>query len=748
MNKRKLTQLGFLGAALALHSSLAIAQDETVPAPAPAPAPAPEADSSGLGDLEALLGESVVTTASRSAERASTAPATVFTVTSSEMRTYGIRTVDEALDYLGLGVYTASARDYTSPSDVGAQGVLIRDRGRHILVMLDGHVMNSQSTGAVTIHEALGVPLEAINHLEVMLGAGSVMYGSNAMLAVINVVTKLPRDMKGLRAVAEFGSSMPTNDGKLRGPGHGNELGQRYRVGINGGFSLGDKIDLTIAAEWLQEFSSTYKIAPTTVPTVGVSFLPGQGTWGGAASHTLVAPSIVVGGRIGVFRILAQANSYRREMPLIGVFDQKGSEETQAALRLDIKNNWDLNDRISLGSRLYADQHRFSETSSYGEDYWCIDGQANGCQYRGSSRARWAGLEEQLNIDWHLDGKLTSTIGFDVRARDTLSYPADYRDLVTGQLSSVVPRPMSSRKGVLGALFAQQVWKPTEWLALNAGARLDSDTDFGSRVSPRLAATVEPGKGAAVRASYAEAFRGPTPYELDEFDPTYRLTPKSLAPEIARAAELEWQQRLAWVTFSLRGFASYYQNFIDARLPTQAEFDAALPRLSSTASLDLSNVNDNLATIRAYGGSSSVTLRSAQGLALGGTFNYAHSRRDGQKLTVMPVWFGNLRASYQPTQEGMAYALAARYAGSRRVAADLDVTDLFVSQQLDLRGTVTGPLLMKGLRFRASVGYAVNPWNPHAITIPDEMVGETRARFSPVSNRLFGFIGLEYAISP
>jgi hypothetical protein len=136
---------------------------------------APSVAGEDLGALEALLGESVVTTASRSAERASTAPSTVYAITSEELRTFGIRSIDEALGYLGLGVYTSSARDYSTGIDVGAQGVLLRDAGKHMLALLDGHVMNSQVYGGVSINEAFGVPLETIDHIEVMLGAGSVV---------------------------------------------------------------------------------------------------------------------------------------------------------------------------------------------------------------------------------------------------------------------------------------------------------------------------------------------------------------------------------------------------------------------------------------------------------------------------------------------------------------------------------------------------------------------------------------------
>jgi outer membrane cobalamin receptor len=119
--------------------------------------PAPASD---LSDLESLLGEEVVTTASRSAERSSTAPATVQIIDAATMRRYGIRSLDEALGLLGLGSFTAdTSGDYNTGVDTGFQGVLLRDRNRHVLVLVDGHVMNAQSTGETRLDVALGIPL-------------------------------------------------------------------------------------------------------------------------------------------------------------------------------------------------------------------------------------------------------------------------------------------------------------------------------------------------------------------------------------------------------------------------------------------------------------------------------------------------------------------------------------------------------------------------------------------------------------
>jgi outer membrane receptor for ferrienterochelin and colicins len=209
----------------------------------------PPSAAGALGDLESILGESVVTTASRSSERSSTAPSTVYTITSEELRIFGIRTFDEALSFLGVGVYTASVRDYSSGSDVGAQGVLIRDRGRHILALLDGHVMNSQVHGGVSINEALGVPLEAVDHVEVMLGAGSVMYGSNAMLLVVNIVTRNAREQRGLHATAELGLAAPSDGERIVGSRKDQSAGARYRVEAGAAATFGEHADLVINAE-------------------------------------------------------------------------------------------------------------------------------------------------------------------------------------------------------------------------------------------------------------------------------------------------------------------------------------------------------------------------------------------------------------------------------------------------------------------------------------------------------------------
>jgi outer membrane receptor protein involved in Fe transport len=698
-------------------------------------APAETADTSELGGLEAMLGESVVTTASRSAERTSTAPSTVYAISAEELRRFGIRTIDEALSFLGLGVYAASARDFVQGIDVGAQGVLLRDRGRHMLGLIDGHVMNSQVTGGVSINEAFGVPLEAINHIEVMLGAGSVMYGSNAMLLVVNVVTRRARDQQGLSAIAELGVAAP-HEGKSVVAGE--RVGRRFRTGVRGATKFGEHADLMISAEWLEDRSSSYSIGPAPAEDVyPVIIRPGETEWGGRAHHRMRAPSGLLSARYRSLRLIVQANHYERGMPLVAQFQDPRSREEQDAIRIDLRHSADLGTHATLASRLYADYHRFSENTSW-NGFACFPGQDSGCRFEMAANARWIGLEEQLVFDWFLDGVATTTLGFDLRARRSESMPATYRDLVTGERSTTVPTPHTERTDMLGAAFAQQVWKPSSWLTLNVGARLDEDDNYGGYLSPRVAVTLEPADGTSVRASYSEAFRGPSRYELDELDPVYRLAPGSLKPEVVRAFELEWQQRLSFATFSLRGFRSIYRDFIDTRPATAEEFAAAAPVLSPTADPSIAVVNDNLSTIRSIGVAPSIVLRLAHGLQAAGSFNYSHTRRDGEPLAVMPSVFGNSRMSWQVIPDGVTIAVAAIFSGKRKVISEAIPTDGTVDPQIDVRTTLSGPTGISNLQFRASLTYVHNSVLPYSVTPSDPLL------LFPVSSRLYGFVGLQY----
>jgi hypothetical protein len=351
-----------------------------VPAGLRAQANEPQPPAESLEDLETLLDQPVVTTASRAAEQVQTAPSAMFTITAEDIRTFGLRSIDEALDYLGVGMRVEKVRDYYTGIDVGAQGIMLRDSGRHLLVLLDGHVMNSQADGSVSLHEGLGVPLEAIDHIEVMLGAGSVMYGANAMIAVLNVVTRDAKREQGVHAVAELSLAPPSRvDGYAKLPGGEHDPGYHYRLGLGAAhtFNLGKlPASISVRAEWQQNLSQTYAVAK--IPGEELEVRPGETRWGGVASHGMQIPSTVVAMRLGDFTLRVHGARYERSMPLIALFDDQGAKEVRGAARADLSHSKQLSQAFSLTSRLYADYVRSSESSNWTSPWWCLPGQIDG----------------------------------------------------------------------------------------------------------------------------------------------------------------------------------------------------------------------------------------------------------------------------------------------------------------------------------------------------------------------------------
>ena len=76
---------------------------------------------------------------------AAPAPAVSTTISAEDLRRYGIRSLDEAINYLSLGMITENPLHSV---DIGARGVLLTaDFGNHVLLLIDGHVVNEQWDG-------------------------------------------------------------------------------------------------------------------------------------------------------------------------------------------------------------------------------------------------------------------------------------------------------------------------------------------------------------------------------------------------------------------------------------------------------------------------------------------------------------------------------------------------------------------------------------------------------------------------
>lgn len=669
-------------------------------------------------DLRSVLNQTVVTTASTSAEKASTAPATSVTLTAEDLRMYGIRSLDEAINFLSVGVMTA---DTLRTPDIGARGVLLPgDNGKHFLLLLNGHAMNDPLYGSARFDQGAGIPLDMVDHIEVIVGPGSVLYGSNAMLGVINVITKNASDYTGGHVLGEY------------------EIGRTVRAGAGTGFTFklfGKPSEITAAAEYFSRSGPDIAF-PDEPPQLNIG--TGQpvryrrdgsrpGIWGGTVRNAYFteAPSGLLRFKTGDLEVNLSASAYRRGIPYttagINVdFDDPDSYELDRAVRLDVKHQATLSSLVQLTSRLYGDSFDYQRGVNRAAESGCYTTAFATCQYYDAGLARWAGIEERMSFNWLENLSLVTMIGIDARMR-WVSAKEDAIDFDTGRPFAPTSGLIRGSAGLLSP-YVQQTWSPTKWLDLNAGARLDADQRFSPIVSPRGAAALSPARNTTVRAIYSQAFRAPTWSETDSSD-YLQAASRNIEPEIVRSVEGSLEQRFSAQRVMFGVFRTSWDNMIEPRALSSAERSL----LQNQLELPITAVNviqyRNVSSLSNYGynGSLDGTVGSGH-LAYGLSATAAYTRRtvgaDEQLLAAAPQFFGNARLSYTFGGYVPTPAVAVWYVGRRPAdrAFDGAFTPIPYAPPLaEIRATLSAPFPgVPGLAYRVSAAAATSTSGPYA----------------------------------
>ena len=147
-------------------------------------------DDTEIGGMLALLEEQRVTSASRFEQDVSDAPSSVTVITRRQIAISGAHTLSDLLRLVpGMDVVAINPL-YVAASIRGFND----ESNTTLLLLLDGVKMNLEFTGGPFV-QILPVPIEDIERIEVIRGPGSAVWGQNAYLGVINIITRDPREL-------------------------------------------------------------------------------------------------------------------------------------------------------------------------------------------------------------------------------------------------------------------------------------------------------------------------------------------------------------------------------------------------------------------------------------------------------------------------------------------------------------------------------------------------------------------------
>ena len=542
--------------------------------------------------------------ASKYEQKVIEAPSSVSLITSSDIKKYGYRTLADILRSV-RSFYITYDRNY---SYVGVRGFgRPGDYNSRVLLLIDGHRTNDNIYDQAFVGTEGLLDVDMIDRVEVIRGPGSSLYGSNAFFAVVNVITRRGRDVKGAEVSGEAGS-FKTYKGRLT-------YGDRFQNGLEavvsatGYDSKGDKL-------FFSEFND-------------------PATNNGITDHTDYDKAQNYFAKISLqdFTFESAYSTRTKGIPTgaFGTdFNDPNNKTRDEHSFVDVKYDHSLSGRTDLEARVFYDYYR------YNGDY-LYTGVAN----KDWGYGDWAGSEVRLTqkfADMH-----RAIIGAEYQGNLRQDQGWYYTD-GSGSWEDV-------RRSRVWAAYAQdEITFSKQWM-LNAGVRYDHYSTFGGTTNPRLAIIFNPTEKSAVKALYGSAFRTPNAFELYYTSPGTNVPNPDLKPEKITTYELVYEHYLGeGLRVSVAGYSYQISDLIN-----QVDTGAG-------------TMFDNIDKVNARGAELELDNRWSSGAE--GRFSYTIQRAEdkvtGEPLTNSPAQLAKLTLSAPAVKDKVFFGVEEQYMSRRR----------------------------------------------------------------------------------
>jgi iron complex outermembrane receptor protein len=139
----------------------------------------------------------LIVTASKRKQHIEDAPTSVDVISQHQILARGVKSIDEVLQNTTAGLTMIDGQINLR----GSNG-FSKSAGSRVLLMVDGHPMINGDTGGINWDV---IPVDEVERLEVVKGAGSALYGSNAMAGMVNIITRDPTPYPETRLKLTYG---------------------------------------------------------------------------------------------------------------------------------------------------------------------------------------------------------------------------------------------------------------------------------------------------------------------------------------------------------------------------------------------------------------------------------------------------------------------------------------------------------------------------------------------------------------
>lgn len=475
---------------------------------------APEPEEDKALNLLAMMNTEVVV-ASKKSQTIAESPAIVTVLTASDIHACGFRSVGEALATVP-GFYDV----YDELNhNVGIRGINggMRAYSSILKVMIDGQPISFRSDGTNFLGPEL-IAMEAVDRIEVIRGPASAIYGANAFLGVVNIVTHNPGWKPSLLLYGQ------ERTGKKSGLGLDGNLSYAHSgwgVSLAGTTARLDRSGMRLPEESpimrisrppslesrddLSRPRSLYAKAQYKVVEnlefrgmAHYSLLDNMGEWldFGTLSHQ---------NRVSVSNQFVRVQAKYRPME-----------------NLELEGSW----ATSHGGPSSREKLSSGNLTSYPMRKMSYDGQDASLDIRFSP---WQGHDLSLTFDRSMEDQQLLSIY-------TVSSS-------TGQIVPVGIQPVKEFTNT-GISF-QYSGKPLDSLGLTANVRRDQQNIYGNNTSLRLGLVYTFSSKWSGKLLYGSAFKAPSPYQLYSPVPLYSgevIGNPNVKPMTANTveAELSW----------------------------------------------------------------------------------------------------------------------------------------------------------------------------------------------------------------